>query len=86
MYNELLGIPIGLILIVCTYAGFRQGLRLGMTVAKGTIPDAIKNPITIMKEHKLTKEQEKKRAKEEAEFMAMLAYTGESILREVDNE
>jgi hypothetical protein len=81
-----LGLIIGLILFLCAYMGFKQGLRLGMNTAKGIVPDAIRSPITIIKEHKLSKEQEKKRAKEEAEFMKMLAYNGEAMPKEVDNE
>lgn len=36
---------VGGLLFLCAFLGFKQGLRLGMTVANKTIPPPIKTPI-----------------------------------------
>lgn len=66
---------------MCLFA-FRIGLKWGKSLGSGNLPEPIKTPVQVIKEHELTKEQEKQRAKEEAEFMRMLNYTGEPIKEE----
>ena len=41
---------VGTLLFLCAFLGFRQGLRLGMQVAKGQIPPKIRTPIEVVKQ------------------------------------
>ena len=84
MLTTLLGLIIGLVLFLCCYLGFRQGLRLGMQASKGNIPQSIRNPITVIEEVRLSREQQKRREQEEKEFLEMLAFNGER--KKVNNE
>ena len=38
MNTAIIGLSIGIVLFLCLYLGFRQGLRLGMQTARGQIP------------------------------------------------
>lgn len=41
---------LAIVLFLCAFLGFRQGLRLGMQTAKGQIPLKIRNPVEVVKE------------------------------------
>lgn len=84
MLTIALSLIIGLVLFFMCYLGFRQGLRLGMQTAKGNIPQAIRSPLTVIEEVKLSREQQKRREQEEKEFLEMLAFNGER--KKVNNE
>lgn len=56
-----------IVLFLCLYLGFREGLRVGMQAAKGAEPKPIKNPITVIKEKKENRLAEQQ-AKEEADL------------------
>lgn len=84
MIQTIYGLIIGLVLFLCAYTGFKQGLRLGMNTSKGVIPKPIRNPLTVIDEIKLTKEQRKKQEEEQKWFDEMLAFNGER--KKVTNE
>lgn len=63
---------VGILLFLCFFLGYREGLRLGMRAARGIEPQKIKTPVAIVKEH-----QEQKKAEEKVQtFEAFDNYDG----------
>ena len=56
-----------IVLFLCTLWGFREGLRMGMQSAKGVEPKPLKNPVTVVKEHKENRTAVQQ-AKQESEY------------------
>jgi len=50
MQIALIGAALAIVLFLCLYLGFRQGLRLGMQAAKGQIPPKLRNPVEVIKD------------------------------------
>ena len=74
---------LGVILFVIMIAGFKTGLRLGITTAKGEMPLPMQNPVTkvktVIKEHNNAKEQEQ----EAKEFEEMIDLDYDKALKKV---
>jgi hypothetical protein len=78
MQIAIISTALAIVLFLCTFLGYREGIRLGMTTAKGIIPEPIKNPVQAVREIKQHID-ESKEAKEEAdEIAAMMAYNGDA--------
>ncbi len=45
----MISVGVGILLFLCMYIGYRQGLRLGMTTAKGQVPPKLA-PVRAVKE------------------------------------
>jgi len=75
---------IAIMLFLCAYLGYREGLRLGMQTSKGVEPAKIRSPVevvkNIVKEVNQTK-QEHEQAKLEKKYAEdlekLLNYTGD---------
>ena len=39
-----------MLLFLCAFLGYREGLRLGMQTARGQIPPKIKSPVEVVRE------------------------------------
>lgn len=70
-------VTIAIILFLCLFLGFKEGLRLGMNAAKGIQPAPLKNPVQAVietvegvKAHKDNEEYDK-------ELAEMMGYTGD---------
>ncbi len=50
MQIAIISTGVSILLFLCLYLGFRQGLRLGMQTARGQIPPKIRNPVQAVKE------------------------------------
>ena len=67
---------IGVLLFVCGYLGFRQGVRLGMQAGKGQLPPKL-DPSGAIKGKKNGKKTETETERLTRGFANMMAYTGE---------
>ena len=70
---------LAIVLFLCLYFGFREGLRLGMNVAKGKEIEPPKSPIKAVQEHKINKELEKKEKEFEEGIKAIFEYDPDSV-------
>jgi hypothetical protein len=68
---------IGIVLFLCLYFGFREGLRLGMNVSKGKPIEPLKSPIKAIQEHIENKEVKKAEKELQDEIDAIMGYTGD---------
>ena len=73
----LLGLSIGIVLFLCAFLGFREGLRLGMNVSKGKPIEPVKSPIKAIQEHIENKEVKKAEKELQDEIDAIMGYTGD---------
>lgn len=74
-----IGTTIGIVLFLCLYFAFREGLRLGMNVSKGKEIEPPKSPIKAVQEHKINKELEKKEKEFEEGIKAIFEYDPDSV-------
>lgn len=77
MNIAIISIALGIALFVCSFLGYREGLRLGMQTAKGIEPPKIRSPITVIKEMKQEHEQNKEEKKYTAGLERLMNYTGD---------
>lgn len=78
MFEILPWFLLGVVTAMCWYFGYRAGLRLGMRVAKGMEPAALKNPLRVVKEMKDAKAaavQAREESDEWDKFMSFDGYT-----------
>ena len=68
---------LGIVLFLCLYFAFREGLRLGMDVSKGKPIEPLKTPIRAIQENKTSKETEKANKEFQDELNAIMSYTGD---------
>jgi len=68
---------LAIVLFLCLYFAFREGLRLGMNVSKGKEIKPFKTPIRAIQEHKTNKEVEKANKEFQDELNALMSYTGD---------
>jgi preprotein translocase subunit SecF len=68
---------IAIVLFLCLYFAFREGLRLGMNVSKGKDIEPLKTPIKAIQEHKANKETEKANKEFQDELSSIMGYTGD---------
>jgi hypothetical protein len=73
----IISVVTGAALFLCTYAGFKQGLRLGMNTAQGKVPEPIRSPVQTVISMKNDIDLSKETQKEAAEIAAMFAYNGD---------
>lgn len=78
MIYEIVGTAIVLFLVM--FLGFKQGLRLGMTTAKGEVPKPIKNPVRAIQDLKEDNKAKKEIDKAEKELTDIMGATKESML------
>jgi hypothetical protein len=79
MQIAILSTIIGIVLFLCLYFGFREGLRLGMNVSKGKEIEPLKSPIKAIQEIKESKELEKKEKEFDEGMKAILEYDPDSV-------
>ena len=77
MQTTIIGIALAIVLFLCLYLGFRTGLRLGMSAAKGIIPPQIRTPVQVVQEVKESAEQAKANKAYNEGLNAILSYTGD---------
>jgi len=79
--NEIFGAALGLFFFVCSYLGFRAGLRLGMNAAKGITPPPLKNPVVAVQDAVNEAKQHGKQIKADDLFAEglknILGFTGD---------
>ena len=68
---------LAIVLFLCLYFGFREGLRLGMNISKGKPIEPIKSPIKAIQEHVESKETKKAEKELQEEIDAIMGYTGD---------
>lgn len=83
MLMVILSMIVAIVLFLCAFLGFKEGLRIGMQTSKGVEPPKLNNPIEIVKEIKKEHEQtlrEKEQIKADKIFNEkmdrMMNYTG----------
>lgn len=69
-------IALAIVLFLCAYLGFRTGLRLGMIVSQGEVPEPIKGPIQAIIEHREAVHIQKEAEKVAEEWREMEEYDG----------
>jgi hypothetical protein len=77
MQIAIISTALAIVLFLCLYFAFREGLRLGMNVSKGKDIDPLKTPIKAIREHKVNKETEKANKEFQDELNSILSYTGD---------
>ena len=80
MQIAIISVGLAIVLFLIMLLGFRTGLRLGITTAKGEIPKPIKNPVKAIQEFKETEEAKKEADKDIKEFTDIMSATKESML------
>lgn len=70
---------LAIVLFLCLYFAFREGLRLGMDTAKGKEPEPVKTPVKAFQEYKVNKEMEKKEKEFEDGIKAIFEYDPDSV-------
>jgi hypothetical protein len=68
---------LAIVLFLCLYFGFREGLRLGIGVSKGKPIEPLKSPIKAIQEHVENKEVKKAEKELQDEIDAIMGYTGD---------
>lgn len=77
MQIAIVGTILGIVLFLCLYFGFREGLRLGIDVSKGKPIEPLKSPIKAIQEHIETKEAKKSEKELQDEIDSIMSYTGD---------
>jgi hypothetical protein len=77
MQIAIISTALAIVLFLCLYFAFREGLRLGMNVSKGKDIEPLKTPIKAIQEHKTNKEVEKANKEFQDELNSILSYTGD---------
>ena len=77
MQTIIISTALAIVLFLCLYFGFREGLRLGMNVSKGKDIEPLKTPIKAIQEHKANKKTEKANKEFQDELNAIMSYTGD---------
>mgnify|MGYP001465271903 CR=1 FL=1 len=77
MQIAIISTALGIVLFLCLYFGFREGLRLGMNVSKGRPIEPLKSPIKAIQEHIENKEAKKAEKELQDEIDAIMGYTGD---------
>lgn len=77
MITAIISTALGIVLFLCLYLGFRTGLRLGMTTAKGIIPPPVKNPVEAVQGIKQDIAQAKSNKAFTEGINAIMNYTGD---------
>jgi hypothetical protein len=72
----LTSVGVGILIFLCAFLGFRQGLRLGMQTVRGQIPPKIRNPVEAVKEKIAEAKQEKATTEILKGHANMMAYDG----------
>jgi hypothetical protein len=70
---------IAIVLFLCLYFGFREGLRLGMNVSKGKEIEPLKSPIKAIQEIKENMELEKKEREFQEGVKAIMEYDPDAV-------
>lgn len=70
---------IAIVLFLCLYFGFREGLRLGMNVSKGKEIEPLKSPIKAIQEIKENRELEKKEREFQEGVKAIMEYDPDAV-------
>ena len=68
---------IGIVLFLCLFLGFKEGLRLGMNAAKGIQPAPLKNPVQAVIETVEGVKAHKDNDEYDKELAEMMRYTGD---------
>ena len=68
---------LAIVLFLCLYFAFREGLRIGKELAQGKAPEPIKTPVKAIQEHKVSKETEKANKAFQDELSSIMGYTGD---------
>ena len=77
MIYLIVGAIIAIVLFLCAYLGFKEGLRLGMNASKGISPTPLKNPIQIVEDSIELINVNKENTEYDKELAEMLMYTGD---------
>ena len=77
MQIAIISTALAIVLFLCLYFGFREGLRLGMNVSKGKPIEPLKSPIKAIQEHIENKEVKKAEKELQDEIDAIMGYTGD---------
>lgn len=77
MQTIIISTALAIVLFLCLYFAFREGLRLGMNVSKGKDIEPVKTPIKAIQEYKTNKEVEKANKEFQDELNAIMSYTGD---------
>lgn len=82
LFNTLaVGIILAVILFAAFVMAYKQGLRLGITTAKGEIPKPYKNPVKAAIDAIEDHAEKKKEEEVKETFGDMMSYTKESALK-----
>jgi hypothetical protein len=76
MQIVIISTALAIVLFVCAFLGFREGLRLGMTVKQGVTPEPIKGPLQAIREHREAVHIREDAEKEAAAWQEMEQYDG----------
>ena len=77
MQIAIISTALAIVLFLCAFLGFREGLRLGINVSKGKPIEPLKTPIKAMRENKASKETEKANKEFQDELNSIMGYTGD---------
>lgn len=77
MQIAIISTALSLVLFLCLYFGYREGLRLGMSISKGKPIEPIKSPIKAIQEHIESKETKKAEKELQDEIDSIMSYTGD---------
>ena len=77
MQTIIISTALAIVLFLCLYFAFREGLRIGKELAQGKAPEPIKTPVKAIQEHKVNKEIEKANKEFQDELNSIMGYTGD---------
>lgn len=77
MQIAIISTALAIVLFLCLYFGFREGLKLGIDVSKGKPIQPLKSPIKAIQEYAENKEAKKTEKELLAEIDAVMNYTGD---------
>lgn len=77
MQIAIISTVLSLVLFLCLYFGYREGLRLGIDVSKGKPIEPLKSPIKAIQEHIGNKEEKKAEKELQDEIDSIMSYTGD---------
>lgn len=77
MQIAIISTALSIVLFLCLYFGFREGLRLGIDVSKGKPIEPLKSPIKAIQEHIENKETKKAEKELQDEIDSIMSYTGD---------